>query len=406
MKANFIYLSLFSCGISISVTGQQISHCGSALLDQFNKSADAAYESRRGEIEKSIATLPNDKSSAQMTIPVVFHIIYRLPSQNISDAQVISQIDVLNRDFNKLNWDTLKVPSVWKNLIADCEITFVLANRDPAGQPTNGITRTQTTVQDIAWIGDDAYYTTSKGGHDIWNRDHYLNIWVCEVSQGLFGFASMPGSTAESDGVVIDFTAFGTGGTSTSPTDLGRTATHEIGHFFNLYHTWGNPPCGDDFVSDTPEQEDGNYGCEVFPKVTCSNGPNGDMFMNFMDYSDDDCLNMYTNGQKSRMISSINTSRSSLLSSPGYTGIGELQADGPSVYPNPATDRVVVAFGDMRGFADLQIFSSHGILISETRQHDTSQTLQLPAEKLDNGLYIIRISDRSTSRTVQLMVHH
>src|SRR5205085_7351896 len=137
---------------------------------------------------------------------------------------------------------------------------------------------------------------TANGGHDAWNRDQYLNIWVCDLS-GKIGYAQFPGGPAATDGVVIDYQAFGTLGTASIPFHLGRTATHEIGHWLNLRHIWGDANCGDDLVADTPTQQTDNGGCPSFPHVTCSNGPNGDMFMNYMDYVNDNCMNMFTAGQ-------------------------------------------------------------------------------------------------------------
>jgi hypothetical protein len=162
--------------------------------------------------------------------------------------------------------------------------------------------RVQTSVNGFST--NDNVKFSSTGGSNIWNRDKYLNIWVCNLSSGLLGYAQFPGGPANTDGVVIDFQAFGTNGTAQAPFNLGRTATHEVGHWLNCYHIWGDDgtACtGTDQVSDTPNQADENYGCPVFPVISCNNGPNGDMFMNYMDYTDDGCMNVFTTGQKNRM---------------------------------------------------------------------------------------------------------
>ena len=133
---------------------------------------------------------------------------------------------------------------------------------------------------------------SEKGGVAPWDASKYLNLYVCAIGGGILGYSSMPGSLAAFDGVVIDYRYFGTMGTAVSPFNLGRTTTHEIGHWLNLRHTWGDDDCGDDLISDTPVQQGPNYGCVTFPHITCSGDSKGDMFMNFMDYSDDAC--MYT----------------------------------------------------------------------------------------------------------------
>jgi hypothetical protein len=160
---------------------------------------------------------------------------------------------------------------------------------------------------------------SSTGGQDAWNTSDYLNIWVCNLASGLLGFATFPGGNSNTDGVVCDYAYFGNTGTATSPYDLGRTATHEVGHWLNLYHIWGDSYCGNDYVSDTPKHEESNYGCPSYPHASsCSGtGSSGEMFMNYMDYTNDACMFMFSTGQKNRMRATLNSSRSSLLSSLG-----------------------------------------------------------------------------------------
>lgn len=252
-------------------------------------------------------------------IPVVVHVVYNTAAQNISDAQIQSQIDVLNADYRRLNADAGLVPAVFQPVAADARIEFGLAVRDPNCQQTSGITRTQTTVTSFTF--DDKVKHAAQGGHDAWPADRYLNLWVCRLGGGLLGYAQFPGGAAATDGVVITYTAFGTMGTAAAPFDRGRTATHEIGHWLNLRHIWGDAVgCAtDDGVADTPVQDDEHYGCPAFPQVSCNNGPNGDMFMNYMDYTDDPCMYMFTAGQSSRMDACLAEARASLLASDGLT---------------------------------------------------------------------------------------
>jgi len=258
----------------------------------------AAEEETRSRIDSGAAMRVATKL---VTLPVVVHVVHRRDSENISDAQVKSQMSALNRDYRAKNADKSKVPSAWKSLVIDSNIQFELASKDPQGGKTSGITRTATTV---ASFGPDHGVKAKKtGGADPWPHDRYLNIWVCSLGGGLLGYAQFPGGPAKTDGVVILNTAFGTKGTATAPFNKGRTATHEVGHFLGLRHIWGDRnDCSDsDFVADTPPAREANMGKPKFPHITCNNGPNGDMFMNYMDYVDDDTMVMFTAGQVARM---------------------------------------------------------------------------------------------------------
>ena len=218
---------------------------------------------------------PMQARSGVTAIPVVVHVVYNTAQQNISDAQIQSQIDVLNQDYRMINSDLSSVPNAFKPLVADSRIEFELAKKDPNGNPTNGITHTHTNAASFSY--DDSVKSAANGGVDPWPADKYLNIWVCQLGGGLLGYAQFPGGPAATDGVVILHSAFGTNGTATAPFNLGRTATHEIGHWLNLRHIWGddgNGCNGSDFVDDTPNQASENYGTPTFPHVTCNNGPN------------------------------------------------------------------------------------------------------------------------------------
>jgi hypothetical protein len=263
---------------------------------------------------------PMIKAAPQVvTIPVVVHVVYNTQVQNISDEQINSQISILNEDYRMRNSDIGSVPEPFRTFCADSFIEFKLACRDPFGKSINGITRTRTDVN--SFDTNDTIKYSSKGGADAWPSDKYLNIWVCKLGGGVLGYAQFPGGPNETDGVVITYTAFGNMGTAASPFDLGRTATHEVGHWLNLYHIWGDDtwlpePCsGSDNVDDTPNQEGENYGRPTFPHISCSNSPNGDMFVNYMDYTDDGSMYMFTKGQVSRIEATLNGPRLSLTHS-------------------------------------------------------------------------------------------
>ena len=250
--------------------------------------------------------------SGVRTIPVVVHIVHRTTAENLSVAQIRSQVKVLNQDFRAKNTDKSKVPAVWKPLVGDTRVQFELAKKDPQGKPTSGITRTKTTR---SWFdSDDSVKFKSSGGVAAWPTDRYLNIWVCTLRGQLLGYAQFPGGPKNTDGVVIRNTAFGTTGSASAPFNRGRTTTHEVGHFLNLRHIWGdrNDCTGTDLVADTPVQQLPNTGKPVFPHISCSNGPHGDMFMNYMDYVDDAAMVMFTEGQVVRMEAALDGPRKKL----------------------------------------------------------------------------------------------
>lgn len=284
---------------------------------------DAHYFERLEKIEQftnyAISSGKVNQNKAVITIPVVVHVVYNTSAQNVSDAQIQSQLDVLNKDFRKLNTDLNLVPSTFTSLVADAEINFCLANRDPSGNPTTGILRVQT--GQTSFSTNDGVKYASSGGSTAWPANQYLNIWVCNMSGGILGYAQFPGGASATDGVVIGYTCFGTMGTAQAPFNKGRTATHEVGHWLNLRHIWGDATCGSDLVSDTPVHNTSNYGCPSHPRSN-SCGTSAEMFMNYMDYVDDACMQMFSNGQKSRMRALFVSggARASLATSPGCSG--------------------------------------------------------------------------------------
>ncbi len=230
-----------------------------------------------------------------VSIPVVVHVLYNNSEENISQSQIESQIDVLNAAFDGTDANNNSVPTEFVGVKAgDIEIKFTLAD----------VTRTYT--ERTSWpysTTKDYMKKASTGGVDAWNTSEYLNIWV--VSQmpynggRILGYAQFPGGDADTDGVVMDYNDFGTEGAATAPNHLGKVTVHEVGHWLNLRHIWGDGRCNrDDFVEDTPRSDRANRGCPSYPTVHCRSN---DMTMNYMDYTDDACLYMFTKGQTNRM---------------------------------------------------------------------------------------------------------
>ena len=286
------------------------------LMHQDPKMAQrmSVIEKQTQSFVTSMRNNPAQRSQMVVTIPVVFHVLYNTAAENISEAQVLSQLQIMNDDFRRLNADQ---DNVWAQA-ADTQIEFCLATQDPQGNPTDGILRVATNVTSFGT--NDAMKFTSQGGSDAWPASDYLNFWVCDLGSSLLGYAQFPGGPANTDGVVCNYTATGNTGTAQAPFALGRTATHEIGHWLNLRHIWGDGGCGvDDFVADTPEDDGANYGCAL-GSASCVAGTSA-MVQNYMDYSDDACMNLFTQGQSDRMNALFlpGGARASLLTSTGCT---------------------------------------------------------------------------------------
>ena len=230
---------------------------------------------------------PVDDGLGVINIPVIVHVIYSNANENISDAQINSQIAVLNDDFNASNNDVSQVPGEFSGLVADSDFNFTLAQ----------VVRVSSSR--TSWGTNDAMKFSSNGGSDAITPETHLNMWVCNIGGGILGYAQFPGGSAATDGIVVSPQYFGSTGFVSAPFDEGRTTTHEVGHWLNLRHIWGDGRCNrDDFVADTPRSDRPNYGCPSYPTVHCRSN---DMTMNYMDYVNDACMYMFSNGQKERM---------------------------------------------------------------------------------------------------------
>ncbi len=342
-----------------------------------------------------------------VTVPVVVHVVWLENDENISEAQIMSQIDVLNEDFRKLNANFSTTPAAFQAIAADVEIEFCLASIDPNGNPTNGITRTQTNIQEIGET--ESFYDSSAGGHDPWDNTQYINIWVCNQEEGSLGFATPPGTAfpEESDGVVIPSVYFGTIGTAANsvPNHLGRTATHEMGHYFNLEHIWGPGDGGcneDDFIADTPSQEFESGGCPNFPFTDgCTPNGNGINFQNYLDYSDDDCMTMFTEGQKMRMLAALNGPRASLLTSNGCNAMvatNDLNnfENSVRIFPNPTNQLITITIENTYASQNLnwELFDMVG---KKYLEFSMTEKKELNLSNLPEGVYYLSCLNFSKS---------
>ncbi|GAA4773215.1 MULTISPECIES: zinc metalloprotease [Flavobacterium] len=229
--------------------------------------------------------------NGKIEIPVVVNVLYRTAAENISLAQIQSQIDVLNKDFNAQNSDYNQVPALFSGVKANVGISFVL----------DQVIRKSTTKS--SWGTRDAMKKSKQGGIDPTSPTTKLNLWICTIGGGILGYAQFPGGSSSTDGVVIDskYTGVTSDSGSSYPYNLGRTATHEVGHWMNLRHIWGDATCGSDLVSDTPVHNAANYGVPAYPHYSTCTGTPVEMTMNYMDYTDDRGMYMFSLGQKARI---------------------------------------------------------------------------------------------------------
>lgn len=312
-KLLLVLITAIGSMINPIVFAQPVNRCGVNEHEQWLQSKNPKRAHQREQFNQMVNDYADQLISSKsalpnITIPIVVHLVYKTAAQNISDAQIISQIDILNQDFNRQNPDTANTPVPFLPVAGIANVNFCLATIDPAGNPTTGIERRLTTVN--SFNTNDAVKSFASGGLDAWDPSQYFNVWVCNLGGGLLGYGEFPtNQLSNTYGVVIGYNYFGNIGNVSAPYNLGRTATHELGHCFNLFHIWGDDgtACtGSDQCPDTPNQAGENYTCPGFPSISCNNGPNGDMWMNYMDYSDDACMNMFTAGQVARMLAVLN----------------------------------------------------------------------------------------------------
>jgi hypothetical protein len=382
--------------------------CGSYNYSIQLKASNPILSQKEVSVEHFIRQAPYHLYSASgsetgypiIKIPVVVHIVYKTPSQNISDSQIISQIDALNRDYRRRNADSVNTPARFKSVASDTRIEFELATADPTGRVTNGIVHKQTKVE--GWSMDDKIKYSKNGGDDVWDSRYYLNIWVGDL-HGALGYSTFPGSDPDKDGVVIDLSVFGTFNVN-HRYNMGRTAVHEIGHWLSLKHIWGDTYCGDDLVDDTPKQGNFTPGCPGAAfRSSCDNGTLGDMYMNYMDFTDDACMNLFTEGQRERMVSLFQSGgpRETILSSRGldkpwvFTPLPETQKEQDnetitsSIFPNPASGSITLNLPSEEGWVGkyLRVADMSGNAIITLLISSKNQKINI--ESLKPGVYFI-----------------
>lgn len=310
MKNKLILTALllgFNSLLAFSQTEQKVIRCETVKYMNEVQMFDPEFIKKQAELEKAteeyLQQMNMNKSvnapSSQRVkriIPIVFHVFHNGGPENISKQRILEQVEILNKDFQRLNSDTNETNPIYKSIAANCDIEFRLAKIDPNGNCTDGIVRVKT---DLTYNADDNIKALSR-----WPNNKYFNVWVVEtisttqVGGVVLGRSQFPGGSNATDGVLLKATV--TGNTS-AYNNYGRTLTHEIGHSLNLRHIWGDATCGNDFVADTPPHNDANSGCPKNKVSTCVSGNVIEQVENYMDYTDGNCQNMFSLGQKTRM---------------------------------------------------------------------------------------------------------
>jgi hypothetical protein len=417
----YLYLQIILLFTAQLVGAQAIRHCGTH--DRYLQAVanDPSLLNRRLQMEEQIQQWINEGQFQRnnrtgqviITVPVVIHVLYQNATQNISDSQILSQLEVLNDDYGLRNADTTITPAAFKPLMSNVQIQFCLADTDPNGNPTTGIERRQVSINRIG--NGNRYYNYNQGGLNAWNSSYYLNFWLCDIDGGsTLGYTYLPGTVnPNQDGIVVDPQYFGTLGTVTPPFNKGRTVTHEVGHWFNLEHIWADEPncSADDYVADTPQQKGENYGCPSYPQTNqsggrCNNTDPSSMYMNYMDYTDDACMVMFTHGQTARMQAALNTQRSLLFNSTGCSSSTGIKPINSSIYvnvvPNPSNGIFTFKLQDALTSIEIIITDIQGrTVVKKSFENNDLKEVNLSNES--NGIYFARIITNAGSNVLRLV---
>lgn len=297
------------------VTSGVSRQCASNEVLEEQLKADPQRAAALEELERKTAVFTGRsnsqfRSAGVLYVPVVINVVLPNAAQ-VSDAQIQTQLAVLNADFNRTNAELQNSNVYLANYpfanVANCQVEFYVQNS------ATDVRRKNATV--AAFGTNDAVKRTSQGGLDPLNASSKMNVWVCDLSNGLLGYAQFPGGSAATDGIVIDYQAFGTAASYSlySQFNKGRTATHEVGHWFNLRHIWGDARCGNDLVGDTPAHDASNGGCPASGLRSKCSGRPLEQWMNYMDYTNDACMYMFTAGQKTRVDAAIDGPRAAYV---------------------------------------------------------------------------------------------
>ncbi|MCB9187207.1 MAG: T9SS type A sorting domain-containing protein [Flavobacteriales bacterium] len=435
-----VFITLLGLVFSISVLGQNIHRCGTVEAISWREAENPGYtkavQNTFEQVKHILAQKDVNDPTPIYQIPVVVHIVYNTPEENISSDLVYSQIARLNKDYRRLNENAGDTRSEFLPVAADAGIEFYLAGTDPQGNPSGGITRTQTTRTDFApdffGNGMDDVKQSSMGGVDAWDTDNYLNIWVCDLlgSGSLFqllGFAYPPSTapnwpansgapSSDLEGVVIHYGVFGEDNPAATGTlavaDKGRTAVHEIGHYLGLRHIWGDAlftdGCAeDDGLDDTPNASANAGQVCNFNNNTCTDSPVDfpDMIENYMDYAEEQCMNLFTQDQVDIMRSMLETARTELADgSVEPSGIDDMfDASEIGLFPNPNSGSFQLQLPQTEVLQSISIVDIKGTQVAQKSVSGSGRLMGLDFD-LPAGAYLIRLQFESGLANKKLIV--
>lgn len=420
MKKYYLLITLIPClFFTVNLFAQQ--RCASHEVLKMQMAANPEFARKVKESEKNYADFMRQQGAqrgkpSSFTIPLVVHVVYNTAEENISDAQIQSQIDVLNEDFTATNPDYNNFDAGYGDVFGDADIKFCL----------DQVVRKQTTKRFFGF--NDGVKKSRQGGSEAIDPMHRLNVWVCNL-QNLLGYAQFPGGPAETFGIVCHYRAFGRGDQYDLFTayNKGRTATHEVGHCIALRHIWGDANCGNDLVDDTPLHNEANFGCPGEGHLSTCTGNPPEMWMNFMDYTDDACMYMFSDGQVARgnffiendaqLVSIVNSScsggpgKNNITKSTGsaVNSSARISAPGFVVYPTISSGPVTFAINNaIAGNAEINIYNAFGELVLNKKIYVTegSSTGTMDVSKLTNGFYFVQLNKGLERSTGKIIIQH